>query len=99
MKKINPLNMPKQDEVEEFDLGNNKVKLIEVTPENKDYLVEMALSMYLGEKCKYCLHEFKSNQDLRDRKAVYAGYHEYGRLACKKCWDENNPIDSVSTKE
>lgn len=82
------LNMPRDEEVNEFDLGNSKVSLVEVTEENEDYLVKVALSMYLGEKCKYCLREFETLEDLKD--SVYAGYHEHGRIACKSCWEEAN---------
>lgn len=54
-----------------------------------DTAVKLVMSMYLGEKCKYCLKEFKTLDDLKD--AVYAGYHEHGRIAHQSCWDENNP--------
>ena len=67
-----------------------EVKVVEITDENRDGLVEIALSMYCGEKCKYCLHEFTSNADLRERDVVYAGYHEHGRVACGECWRANN---------
>ena len=59
----------------------------EMTPENQDSLVNLALSMYLGEQCKFCGKEYTTLADLSD--AVYAGYHEHGRLACKRCWDED----------
>ena len=42
---------------------------------------------HFGEKCKYCGKEYKTHQDLKD--TVWAGYHKHGRLACKKCWDED----------
>ena len=87
---MNILKLPKQEEVTEFDLGNATVKLVELTDENRATMAEIALSMYVGEKCKYCLHEFTSTADLKARNAVYAGYHEHGRVACKKCWDDNN---------
>jgi hypothetical protein len=92
---MNILKLPKQEEVSEFDLGNATAKVVEVTDENRAALVEIALSMYVGEKCKYCLHEFKSVADLRERNAVYAGYHEHGRLACKVCWDAANPANNA----
>jgi len=50
--------------------------------------VKIALSMYLGEKCKYCGKEYKTLEDLSD--TVWAGYHEHGRLACQSCWNKNN---------
>ena len=53
-----------------------------------DVAVNLALSMYLGEQCKYCGKEYKTLDDLKD--TVWAGYHEHGRLACKSCWQSNN---------
>lgn len=83
------LKLPKHDEVTEIDLGGMKVAVVEVTDENRDALVEIAMSMYLGEKCKYCGKQYKTLTDLKG--TVFAGYHEHGRLACKACWDSNNP--------
>lgn len=48
----------------------------------------VALSMYLGERCKYCLGVFDTLESLHD--AVWAGYHEHGRLAHERCWKEHN---------
>lgn len=67
-----------------------QIAVIKVTDENCAALVEVALSMYLGEACKYCGHVYDTLADLRERGAVYAGYHENGRSACKACWDANN---------
>jgi hypothetical protein len=53
--------------------------------------LQVALSMYLGERCKYCGFLFATIADLDARDVVYAGYHEHGRIACKACWDANNP--------
>ncbi len=53
-----------------------------------DVVVDLALSMYLVEQCKYCGKEYKTLSDLKA--TVWAGYHEHGRLACKSCWDLNN---------
>ena len=49
----------------------------------------ITMSMYLGEKCKYCQGEFATLDDLKT--TVWAGDHEYGRLAHEKCWKEHNP--------
>lgn len=87
---MNPLKLPKQEDVNEFSFGNMDLKIVELTDENRSSTAEMVLSMYIGEKCKYCLYEFVSLFDIRERNVVYAGYHEHGRIACKKCWDENN---------
>jgi len=64
------------------------VLVSEITDENRDKLLKLAMSMYLGEKCKYCWKEYKTLDDLKT--TVFAGYHENGRLACEKCWRENN---------
>ena len=55
---------------------------------SKKQALNIALSAYLGEKCKYCKKEYKTIKDLDD--TVFAGYHENGRLACKECWNKNN---------
>ena len=52
-------------------------------------LVNLAMSMYLGERCKYCDKVYETIADLDT--TVWAGYHEHGRLACETCWIENNP--------
>lgn len=46
----------------------------------------LALSMYLGERCKYCGHKFQKMPELL--KVVYVGYHKWGRIAHKSCWDK-----------
>ncbi len=58
---------------------DTKIVIAEITPENKDSLVELALSMYLGETCPYCLKKFETLEDLNV--AVFNGYTEYGRIA------------------
>ena len=85
---MEPHKLPKQENVTEFEIPDGRVAVVRVTPESKDAIVEMAMSMYLGEQCKYCLRAFETLDDLRT--AVYAGYHEHGRVACKLCWDANN---------
>ncbi len=52
-----------------------------------DPMVRVAMSMYVGESCKFCDREFTSVEDIVEKEAVYAGYHDKGRLACKACWD------------
>jgi hypothetical protein len=68
-----------------------KIMLVELTDENRAEMLKVALSMYLGEACKYCGHVYESLDDPLFRTAVFAGYHDRGRLACKACWDANNP--------
>ena len=53
--------------------------------EARKQALKMALSMYLGEHCKFCRKEYKTLEDLKD--TVWAGYHEHGRLACESCFD------------
>lgn len=67
-----------------------KVLMTEVTDDNRGCLIRLTMSMRIGEKCKYCLHEYKTLDDLYNREVVYAGNHKHGLLACKSCWDENN---------
>jgi len=87
---VKPKDYPKQEDVlAEIDLGKGRASIVRITDENRDYLAEIAMSMYLGEGCKYCDRTFETLGDLKD--AVFAGYHERGRLACKSCWIENNP--------
>ena len=64
------------------------IAVVELTDENTPEMLRLALSMYLGEACKYCGVVFETLEDLNE--AVYAGYHERGRLAHKACWDANN---------
>jgi len=46
--------LPKTEDVTDtdIDLDPYKVSVISATDENRDYLVEAAISTYLGEKCK-----------------------------------------------
>ncbi len=85
---MNPLHLPRIEEVTEIELGNRDLKMIRLTNENRSEMIKRALSMYLGEQCKYCRKTYKTLEDLRD--TVFAGFHEHGRLACKACWRENN---------
>lgn len=67
-----------------------KVAIIDLAALNDDErhaMADIALGMYVGERCKFCGHTFTSIDDLKARHAVYAGYHEHGRTACKACFD------------
>ncbi len=44
----------------------------------------VALGMYLGERCPYCLKVFQTYDDLED--AVFNGYTEHGRIAHGNCF-------------
>ena len=62
---------------------------IPITDENREQVFQIAMSMYLGERCAYCERVYKTLDDLED--TVWYGSHEHGRLACKACWDEYHP--------
>lgn len=64
------------------------VQVTEAPKVSIETAVRLALAIYLGEQCKYCGKVYKTLDDVKD--IVYAGYHERGRLACQKCWNENN---------
>ena len=56
-------------------------------------LLDLVLSTYFGEHCKFCLKEFKTLQDIEN--SVWCP-SEVGRIAHKECWDraiERNPCD------
>jgi hypothetical protein len=44
---------------------------IPITPQNKDALVETAMSMYVGETCPFCGKKFASLADLQG--SIWAG--------------------------
>ena len=49
---------------------------------------DMCLSMYVGAECKFCKHEFKSVEDIKEREVVCAENSGDGlKFACKKCFD------------
>lgn len=83
-----PLKLPKQKDVKEFDYGEVHAAIVKLTPENREYMSQVAMSMYLGESCKYCGKVYETLDDLKN--TVYAGPHEHGRLACESCWKANN---------
>ena len=69
-------------------VGSLFAGVIDLNDDNRKDVVNLALSMYLGERCKYCGVTFDTLDDLQT--AVYAGSHQWGRLAHKSCWDKNN---------
>mgnify|MGYP001610845784 CR=1 FL=1 len=62
---------------------NLLVGVIPVTENNKDALVRLALSMYLGEKC-ICGHKFTTLDELNG--TVWFP-HDTGRITHKECYD------------
>ena len=64
-----------------------KIVVIENTKENRPSLLNIAISMYIGEKCKFCSHVFSSVEDIIERDVVKAGDDEY---ACHSCWNSRD---------
>jgi hypothetical protein len=62
----------------------------------RDVAFRIALSMYLGEQCRFCGRTYETFEDLKE--TVYAGYHEHGRLACKTCWNAQLPETIAALK-
>lgn len=77
--------LPKVDEVEEFSLGDMKASVIELTDENREHVLEVVLSMYLGEQCQYCLGRFETIPEVKA--SVWAPW-EHGRIAHKPCYEK-----------
>ena len=77
------------EDVTEIELGDHRLSVVRLTDENRHAMLRLAMSMYLGEQCKYFGRTYETLEDLHD--TVFAGYHEHGRLACGSCWRENNP--------
>jgi len=49
--------------------------------------VDLALSMYVGEVCTECEHEFDSVEDIKKRVPICSGKDPL-TFACKECWDK-----------
>lgn len=62
----------------------SQVGAVEITKENRSTLLLIALSMYIGAQCKFCLHVFDTVEDIIERDVVKAGDDEY---ACHSCWE------------
>lgn len=74
-----------------------EVVIIDLEEEGaRDIALRMALSMYLGEQCRFCGRTYETLEDLKG--TVYAGYHEHGRLACKACFDAQPPETIAALK-
>lgn len=81
---MNILNLPKQEEVQEFDLGGGKsASVVELTDENRPAVLEVVMSMYLDDECMYCHRNF-TREELKS--AVVAYPNEFGRIVHKECW-------------
>ena len=85
---MNVLKLPKQEEVQEFDLGGGKsAKLVELTDENRPAILEAVASTYLDDECMYCHRNFTS-EELKTAILVFP--NEYGRIVHKECWNANS---------
>ena len=71
-----------------------KVVAVEITDENRQELLHMAIAAYTGEKCRYCGHVYETVKDIYDREVVFAGLY---MLACKACFDTANPANNTSS--
>lgn len=82
---MNPLKLPKPEEVKSFDLGDTTVHLVEITEDNASYLGTIsALMMIAGRKCRYCQVEFEP-EDIDD--VVYAAHPgEPSQIAHSECF-------------
>lgn len=69
-----------------------KVVAVEITDENRQDLLHMAIAAYTGEKCRYCGHVYETVKDIYDRNVVFAGP---SMLACKACFDAENPANTA----
>lgn len=85
--------LPKQSEVQSFDLGDAKVQIVELTNENREHVLDAALSMYANEPCRVC-GVLLTNEDVHtEGRVVFAGYSHDNKSRCahKACWDQNYP--------
>lgn len=91
--------LPHDHEVKTFDVGSHQLSLVEITPENKDALTRLAVSMYAGEPCRIC-GELITMDDMYNG-AVYAGYSadNAARTAHKDCWQRSPGIDDKPNKD
>jgi len=87
---MNILNLHKQEEVQEFDLGGGKsAAVVELTEENRPAMLEVVMSMYLDDECMYCHRNF-THEELKH--AIVAHPNKFGRIVIVhgECWQANN---------
>lgn len=53
------------------------------------FLLNVALKLYVGEKCSICKKKFKSISDIFKKDLICSGKNPL-KFACKKCWDKKN---------
>lgn len=55
----------------------------------RDNMISLALSFYVGEVCPECEKEFSSIQDLKDRDPKWIGNdNPDGKICCKECFEK-----------
>lgn len=60
--------------------------------DERNAFVDLALAMYVGERCTICGEEFSSVEDIRAKSPVRSSQMDQPlELACKKCWHEKEP--------
>ena len=85
---MNVLKLPKQEDVQEFDLGNTTAKLVKLTDENRPAVLDVVLSMYMGDECMYCHRNF-TFEEVKQSLGAYP--NKFGRIVHRECWNANNP--------
>lgn len=83
---MKPHKLPRQKDVVTIPLANHDIQVVtEVNYENREYLTQVALSMYTKEPCRIC-GVLITDQDLSE--LVFAGYskHNQARAAHGVCW-------------
>lgn len=89
MKNKNLIRLPKQEDVQEFDLGKDGViKLVELNEENRPAVLDVVISMYMDDECMYCHRNF-TFEEVKKSRWTYP--NSFGRIVHKECWEANNP--------
>lgn len=83
---MNVLNLPKQEDVQEFELGNQSIKVVVLTDENRPAVLEAVMQTYLDDECMYCHNKFTEAQL---KTAIWAYPNEFGRIVHAECWKAN----------
>ncbi len=87
IKRMKPHKLPRQEDVDFINLDNKQIALVKLTEENRSAMLEIVLSSYLGEECKFCHEIFNTIQKVNS--SVWCPW-EKGRIAHKECWNNNN---------
>jgi len=85
MNKLQPHNLPRQEDVEIVQFGSMDAAVVKLTPENRQSVFEMVMSTYLDDICGFCGRNF-TREELDD--SVWAP-GDRGRIAHKECWEQH----------